>query len=116
MVNSETVSIIEALKRKVWVNTMKEELEAIERNMTWELTVLPQNKKSICVRWVFKIKLKPDGSASKHKARLVARGFLQKSDLNYFEVFAPVAKHETIRLIIAIDVNMNWHLIHLDVK
>lgn len=71
---------------------MKEELEAIERNKTWELIVLPQNKKSINVRWVFKIKLKSDGSVSKHKARLVATRFLQKSSLDYFEVFTPVAR------------------------
>ena len=55
---------------------MKEELQAIKRNKTWELTVLPQNKKAISVRWVFKIKLKSNGSVSRHKARLLARGFL----------------------------------------
>lgn len=60
MVDSEPVNIIETLKKKVWVNTMKKELEAIERNMAQELIVLPQNKKVICVRWVFKINLNPD--------------------------------------------------------
>ena len=80
MVEYEHVSFNEALKKKVWVNSMKEELKAIERNKTWELIVLPQNKKSISVRWVFKIKLKPNGSVSKNKSRLVSRGFLQKYD------------------------------------
>lgn len=94
---------------------MKEELEAIERNKTWKLIGLPKNKKSISMRWVFKIKLKPDGSVSKHKARLVARGFLQKSVLDYFEVFSLVARHESIRLVIVITANMNWPLIYLDV-
>lgn len=60
--------------------------------------------------------MKPGGSVAKHKARLVATGFLQKSSLDYFEVFAPVAGHETIRLVIVITANMNWHLIRLDVK
>lgn len=95
---------------------MKEELEAIEINKTWELIVLPHNKKVISVRWVFKIKPKLDGSVAKHKARLVARGFLQKSSLDYIEVFAPIARQETIRLVIAITANRNWPLIHLDVK
>ena len=80
------------------------------------MIVIPQNKKAISVRWVFKIKLKPDGSVVKHKARLVARGFLQKYGLDYFEVFAPVVRHETVRLVIAIAANRNWPLIHLDVK
>ncbi|XP_050920038.1 uncharacterized mitochondrial protein AtMg00820-like [Lathyrus oleraceus] len=66
---------------------MKEELGAIERNKTWELIELPRNKKVISVIWVYKVKLKPDGSISKHKARSLARAFLQKSRLDYFEVF-----------------------------
>lgn len=82
MVDSEPVNINETLKKKVWVNSMKEELEAIEINKTRELTIIPQNMKAISVTWVFKINLKPDGSFAKHKARLVARGFLQKSGLD----------------------------------
>src|ERR1051325_5194932 len=116
LVDSETMGIEEALKKKVCLDAMKEELEAIKRNKTWELTELPMEKKAINVRWVFKVKFKPDGSVGKHKARLVARGFLQKPGLDYFEVFAPVARHETIRLVIALDANRNWPLMHLDVK
>ncbi|XP_050918821.1 uncharacterized protein LOC127136281 [Lathyrus oleraceus] len=116
MVDSEPVIINESLKKKVWVNSIKEELEAIEINKTCELTFLTQNKKAISVRKVFKIKPKPDSSISKHKARLIARGFIQKYGLYYFEMFAPVARHETIRLVIVIAANRNWPLIHLDVK
>ena len=57
---------------------MKEELEAIERNKTWELIELPKNKKSISVISIFKVKLNLDGSIGNHKERLVAKGFLQK--------------------------------------
>ena len=116
MMDSKPVSINKALKKKVWVNAMMKELEAIKRNMSWELIVLPRNKKAISVRWVFKIKLNPSGSVSKHKARLAARGFLQKSILYYFEVFAPISRPEPIRLVITIAPNRNWPLIHLDVK
>src|SRR3954464_15637351 len=73
LLDSKPVGIEEALKKKVWLNAMKEELEAIERNKTSKLTELPKKKKSISVRWVFKVKLKPDGSVGKHKARLVAK-------------------------------------------
>ncbi|XP_050889195.1 uncharacterized protein LOC127094397 [Lathyrus oleraceus] len=116
MVDSELVGVNKALKKKVWVNAMKEELEAIERNKTQELIVRPNNKKAINVRWVFKINLKSYGSVSKHKARLVTRRFLQNYDLDYFEVFSPVARYETIRLVIVIAANSNWPLIHLDMK
>lgn len=116
MVDSEPVSINEAIKKKVWVNAMKEDIKAIERNKTWELTIPPQKKKGIRMRWIFKIKLKPDGSVAKHKSRLVARGLLQKYGLDYFEVFAHVARHGIIRLIIAIVANRNWPRIHLDVN
>ena len=114
--DSKPLGIEEALKKKVWLTTMKKELEAIERNKTWELTKLPKKKRAISVRWVFKVKLKPDGSVGKHKARLVAKGFLHKLGLDYFEVFTPIARHETIRLVIALAANRNWPLMHLDVK
>lgn len=72
------------------MKSIKEKFKAIEINKTWELTILPKNKEAINVRWVFKIKMKPNvpnGSLVKHKSSLVARGFLQNSSLEYFEVF-----------------------------
>lgn len=77
---------------------------------------MPLNKQPISVKWVFKLKLKPDGSISKHKARLVAKGFLQKAGLDYSEVFAPVARTETIRLVLAFANFKGWPLFQLDVK
>src|ERR1044072_9524868 len=65
---------------------------------------------------VFKVKLNPDGSISKHKARLVVRGFMQRAGLDYSEVFAPVARIETVRLLVAIAVWKHWEIWQLDVK
>lgn len=107
MVDSEPDINNEALKMRVWVNSIKEEFEEIERNKTWEFIILPQNKKSISERWIFKIKLKPYNLVAKHKAWLVTTGFLQKYGLYYFKLFAPVARHETIRLFIAVAANRN---------
>ena len=95
---------------------MEEELRSIEKNQTWELVHLPQGKRPIDVKWVYKTKVKPNGDVSKYKARLVARGFLQKHGLDYNEVFAPVARLETIRLIVATASNRNQSLYQLDVK
>lgn len=55
---------------------MEEELKSIKRNKTWELMTLPMNIKPIDVKWVHKIKMKPNGEIAKNKARLVAKGFL----------------------------------------
>ena len=89
---------------------MREELKAIERNKTWELASLPNGKTTIKVKWVFKNKLKPDGSIAKHKARLVAKGFMQKEGYDYKEVFAPMARFETMRLIDALASWKGWKL------
>ncbi|PNX57555.1 reverse transcriptase, partial [Trifolium pratense] len=77
---------------------------------------LPDKKKRIDVKWVFKVKLNPNGTISKHKARLVARGFLQKHGIDYNEVFASVARIETVRLVVALACKNRWRMYHLDVK
>jgi len=112
----EPVSFEEALKQNHWKKAMIEELDSIEKNETWRLVQLPTDKKCIDVKWVFKTKLKPDGQVAKYKARLVTRGFLQKYDQDYYEVYSLVARMETIRLIVAITVKNNWSMYQLDVK
>ena len=64
----------------------KTSLQSIKRNGTWESVKLPKGKKAICVKWVYKIKHKALGEVAKYKARLVARGFLQKEGIDYNEV------------------------------
>ena len=64
------------------------------------------------MKWVFKLKLNPNGTVAKHKAR----GFLQKPGIDYSEVYAPVARIETVRLVVAMASNHNWALFHMDVK
>jgi len=85
-------------------------------NEACDLTELPASKKPIDVKWIFKLKLKPNGEIAKHRERLVARGFMQKVGMDYFEVYAPVARLETVRLLVAIASGRNWPMHHLDVK
>jgi len=80
---------------------MDEKIAAIERNNTWELTDLPKGKKIIGVKWVYKTKLKENSEVDKYKARLVAKGYKKEFGVDYKEVFAPVARHDPIRLVIA---------------
>lgn len=106
----------EAAIYEAWIKAMKTELDAIERNNTWYLVDLPTGKKLIGLKWVFKVKKDSEGRIVKYKARLVARGFVQKQGIDFEEVFAPVARLDTIRLIIALAAQRNWEIHHLDVK
>ena len=62
----------------------------------------PSNKKVIGVKWVYRTKLNSDGSINKHKARLVVKGYYQQYGVDFSEIFAPVVRQDTIRLLIAL--------------
>ncbi|KAM2407389.1 hypothetical protein ACFX1X_026583 [Malus domestica] len=95
---------------------MDVEIAAIERNNIWELTDLPQGGKMIGVKWVYKTKLNENGEVDKYKAWLVAKGYAQEYGVDYAEVFAHVARLDTIRVVIALVVQMEWTIHQLDVK
>ncbi|PNX60516.1 copia-type polyprotein, partial [Trifolium pratense] len=95
---------------------MNQEMQSIEKNQTWELTSLPDGANVIGVKWIFKTKHNEKGEIDKHKARLVAKGYNQKHGIDYDEVFAPVARWDTIRSILAIATRESWKVFQLDVK
>ncbi|KAI3522492.1 hypothetical protein L1887_00319 [Cichorium endivia] len=99
-----------------WVTAMKEELISIEKNDTWKLVELPKGRKAIGLKWVYKVKRDPNGKILKYKARIVAKGYVQKQGIDYEEVFAPVARIETVRVILALAGSNGWWVHHLDVK
>jgi hypothetical protein len=99
-----------------WREAMIEEMEALEKNGTWELSALPDNKKVVGCKWVFTIKHTPNGKVQRYKARLVAKGYSQTYGVDYDETFAPVAKMNTIRTLISLATNLKWELFQLDVK
>ena len=106
----------EALKHESWKAAMKDELKSIEDNETWELTTLPAGARPIGLKWVFKLKKDAAGNTIRHKARLVAKGYVQRRGIDFDEVFAPVARLETVRLLIAVAAQEGWEIHHLDVK
>ena len=93
----DPVTYEEAANDDCWIKAMNEEIHAIEKNDTWELTTLPEGKKPIGVKWVYKTKYNPNGEIDRFKARLVAKGYKQKPGIDYFEVFAPVARLDTLK-------------------
>eukprot|EP00253_Pinus_taeda_P016269 PITA_16269 len=85
----------DAIKDKKWIEAMDEEMNAIERNKTWDLVELPKGKEVIGVKWVYKTKCNVEGKIERHKARLVVKGYKQQYGRDYEETFAPVARMET---------------------
>jgi hypothetical protein len=106
----------EAKRHPQWRAAMLEEMAALDKNNTWELSTLPTGKKAVGCKWVFTIKHKPDGKVERYKARLVAKGYNQTYGVDYDETFAPVAKMNTIKTLISIAANLRWKLFQLDVK
>src|SRR5258705_2376547 len=94
----------------------KEALSSIEQNGVFELADLPVGRRAISSKWVFKAKLDFNGEIHRYKARLVARGFSQRYGQDYDETFAPVVKHETVRVLLAIAAIRGLHVRHLDVR
>ncbi|XP_020552467.1 uncharacterized protein LOC110012591 [Sesamum indicum] len=93
--------IATAQRHLEWRNAMKQEIDALEKNKTWELSTLPKGKNRIGCKWVFKTILKPNGSVERYKARLVAKGFNQVEGEDYSDCFATVVKTVTVRTLLA---------------
>jgi hypothetical protein len=105
----------EAEQNATWQAAMQEEIDSVKRNQTWELADLPQGHRVITLKWVYKLKRNEAGEIVKHKARLVARGFVQQEGIDFDEVFAPVARMESVHLL-ALAAQEGWQVHHMDVK
>ncbi|KAL6333170.1 hypothetical protein AAG906_028353 [Vitis piasezkii] len=112
----EPAGFVEAAENKSWRVAMQEELNMIDKNNTWELVDRPSHKKPIGVKWVYRTKLNSDGSINKHKARLVVKGYAQMFGVDFSETFAPVARLDTIRMLLALAAQRKWKIYQLDVK
>jgi len=90
-----------------WVAAMEEEMKSIRDNRTWSLVELPQGHRAIGLKWLYKVKRDESGNIVKYKARLVAKGYVQRPGID-FEVFAPVARLESVRRLLAIAAHYRW--------
>ncbi|XP_075473355.1 uncharacterized protein LOC142504363 [Primulina tabacum] len=112
----EPKNINEALKDEFWVDAMHEELEQFVRNDVWDLVPRPDNVNVIGTKWIFKNKTDESGIVVRNKARLVAQGYTQIEGIDFDETFAPVARIESVRLLLAIACHMDIKLYQMDVK
>ncbi|GKD76672.1 zinc finger, CCHC-type containing protein [Tanacetum coccineum] len=99
-----------------WKEAIDEEIGSIMENNTWVLSDLPPGCKPLGCKWIFKRKMKVDGTIDKFKARLVIQGFRQKEGIDYFDTYAPVARITTIRLLLALAAIHNLVIHQMDVK
>jgi hypothetical protein len=111
----EPASFQEAQAHECWRQAMLDEMTAIEANGTWKLEEAPAGIRPIGLKWVFKTKRDAVGNISKYKARLVVKGYVQQQGVDFDEVFAPVARLESVRLLLAYAVGQGWPIHHMDV-
>ncbi|KAK2377577.1 putative mitochondrial protein [Trifolium repens] len=106
----------EALSHPEWRQAMIDEMCALQSSGTWELVPLPPGKSLVGCRWLYTVKVGPDGKIDRFKARLVAKGYTQIFGLDYSDTFSPVAKMASIRLLLSIAAIQHWPLHQLDIK
>lgn len=95
---------------------MNKELNALEENETWKIIPLPRGKKPIGSKWVYKVKLKPDGTIERFKAILVAKGYNETYGIDYLDSSSPVAKVVTVRILLSLSTSNDWVLHQLDIN
>lgn len=103
-------------RKKAWENAMNEELKSLEENNVFTIVERPRNRKVVGGKWVFKAKGDANGNLEKFKARYVAQGYSQTQGLDFDEIFAPVARYDSLRLLLALSASENWKPRQLDVK
>jgi hypothetical protein len=95
---------------------MKTEMDAVEKNRTWELADLPRGHRAITLKWMFKLKRDEASVVIKHKDRLMARGFMQQEGVDFNYAFDPVARMKSVRLLLALAAQEGRRVHHMDIK
>ncbi|GAU11010.1 hypothetical protein TSUD_113030 [Trifolium subterraneum] len=117
--NEDPANLQEALSSmdaNLWQEAINDEMDSLESNKTWHLVDLPPGCKPIGCKWILKKKLKPDGTVEKYKARLIAKGFRQRENIDFFDTFSPVTRITSIRVLISIAALYNLIVYQMDVN
>ncbi|KAA0067243.1 retrotransposon protein, putative, Ty1-copia sub-class [Cucumis melo var. makuwa] len=118
-IEAESLTFEEAIvsnSKKQWKDAMEAELFSLHKNQTWSLVPKPPNQKLIQSKWIYKIKPGTGGNSKpRYKARLVAKGYTQKEGVDFHEIFSPVVRHSSIRLILSIVVHFDMFIEQMDV-
>src|SRR3954468_17474742 len=99
-----------------WLEAMKSEIDSMYTNKVWTLVDIPEDRKAVENKWIFKKKTDADGNVSVYKARLVTKGFRQIQGVDYEETFSPVAMIKSIQILLAITAYHDYEICQMDVK
>lgn len=99
-----------------WMEGVRRDLDAHQRNRTWTVVDKPSDVKPITCRWVFNAKRNDKNQVQEFKARLVARGSCQVEGINFEDSYAPVTRAESVRALIALDAHKDWKILQFDVS
>ena len=119
MLDAEPQTFKEAITSSegpLWKEAIDSEIQSILQNHTWELVDLPSGCKPLGSKWIFKRKMKADGTIEKYKARLVIKGYSQREGLDYFDTYSPVSRITSIRMVLAIAALRNLEVHQMDAK
>ena len=100
---------------ELWEEAIQKEIKSLIEKETWKTTTLPKGRKALPCKWVFDIKYNADGSIEKYKARLVIKGFRQVYGRDYDETFAPVARYESLKIVLAMATILDMEVHQMDV-
>ena len=95
---------------------MKEELDTLTKNHTWDLVILPPRQSVVGYKWIYKIKPHFNGAIERYNAYLVAKGFTQEYEIDYEETFALVAHISSVHALLVVAAASKWDLFQMDVK
>lgn len=115
----DPIDVKSALSRAdghLWQKAMQEEYHALTKNSTWEVVNLPADRRAIDCKWIFKTKCDSTGNIVRHKARLVIKGCAQRKGVDYNEIYSPVVRYSSIRMLLAIAVKLNLQIIQMDAE
>ncbi|KAL6336690.1 hypothetical protein AAG906_036004 [Vitis piasezkii] len=115
----EHESYVEAMKdenKMKWVDAMRDEMESLHENHSFELVKLPKGKRALKNRWVYRVKQEEHTSQPRYKARLVVKGFNQKKGIDFDEIFSPVVKMSSIRVVLGLAASLDLEIQQMDVK
>jgi hypothetical protein len=103
-------------QKNEWLEAMQDEMKSLHENHTYDLVELPKGKRALKNKWVFRCKTEPNSLQPRYKARLVVKGFSQKKGIDFEEIFSPVIKMSSIRVVLGLAAKMNLEIEQLDVK
>ncbi|XP_071940172.1 uncharacterized protein [Coffea arabica] len=106
----------EVMSHSGWRQAMIDEMAALHSNFTWELVSLPPGKLTVGCHWIYTVEVGSDGQIDRLKARLIVKGYTQIFGLDYTDIFSPVAKMSSVRLILSLSTVHHWPLHQLDIK